>query len=75
MINNGMTGPGTSPKKLGQPKEKERQERRAKEKASMGKTEERTESPVPKTGLLSLPIQPKAVPLLPQLSSLTTLIP
>ena len=24
MINNGMIGPGTSPKKLGQPKEKER---------------------------------------------------
>ena len=48
MINNGMTGPGMSPKKLGQPKEKERKERRAKEKASVGKTEERTESPVPR---------------------------
>ena len=74
MINNGMTGPGMSPKKLGQPKEKERKESRAKEKASMGRTAERTESPVPKMGLPSLPTQPKAVPLLPQRSSLTTLI-
>ena len=51
---NGMTGPGTSPKKLTQPKEKERKERRAKEKASMGKTVERTESPVPRMVLPSL---------------------
>ena len=41
----------------------------------MGMTEERTESPVPKTDLLNLPIQPKAELLLPQFSSSTILIP
>ena len=56
-------------------KEKERKERRAKEKASVGRTAERTESPVPRMGLPSLPTQPKAVLLLlPQRFSLTTLI-
>ena len=64
-----------SDEKLGQPKAKERKERRAKEKASMGKTAERAESPDPKMGLPSLPTQPKAVPLLPQRFSLTTLTP
>ena len=72
MITNGMTGPDMSPKKLGQPEEKERKERRAKEKTSMGKIVESTGSPDPKIGLPNLPTRPRAVLLLPQYSLLTT---
>ena len=63
MINHGMTGPGTSPRKPMQPKEKERKVRRAKEK---------TGSLVPRVEQPSLQMLPRAVPQLPQHSTLTT---
>ena len=70
-INRGMTGPGTSLRKPMQQKEKERKERRAKEKASLER-KERTGSPVPRMEQPSLQIVPRAVPQLPQRSTLTT---
>ena len=71
MINHGMTGPGTSPRKPMQPKEKERKVRRAKEKASLERME-RTGSPVPRMEQPSLQMLPGAVLQLLQRSTLTT---
>ena len=70
-INHGMTGPGTSPRKPMQQKDKERKESRAKEKASLARME-RTGSPVPKMEQPSLQMLPRAVLQLPQRSTLTT---
>ena len=53
MINHGMTGPGTSPRKPMQPKEKKRKVRRAKEKASLERME-RTGSLASKDGTAQL---------------------